>query len=145
MFIRVGLGVFALALLAAPAMAAGQCDTGGPVQPAMPTPAELTAMSVPDAEARINAMFKDLHIYKSQLKTYRDCLNTAMAADQNKVNTGAAQKDDSQKKAAQEEYSRYAAAYNQSVDAEKALADQINADTKAHCARDTSDFCKPKN
>lgn len=145
MFIRVGLGVFALALLSAPAMAAGQCDTSGPVQPAMPTPAELTAMSIPDAQTRINGMFKDLHLYQAQLKTYRDCLNAAMAADQNKVNTGAAQKDDSQKKAAQDEYSRYAAAFNQSVDAEKSLAEQINADTKAHCARDTSDFCKPKN
>jgi hypothetical protein len=145
MIIRVGLGVFALALLSAPAMAAGQCDTSGPVQPAMPTPAELTAMAIPDAQARINTMFQDLHLYQKQLKTYRDCLNAAMAADQSKVNTGAAQKDPAQKKAAQEEYARYAQAYNESVDAEKTLADQINTDTKAHCARDTSDFCKPKN
>jgi hypothetical protein len=37
------------------------------------------------------------------------------------------------------------AAYNATVDAEQKIADGINADVKAHCARDHSDFCKPKS
>jgi hypothetical protein len=143
MFIRVGLGVLALAMLSSPAFADDKCSPA-PVGPVVPTAAEITAMDIPAAQAKLNGVFADLHVYQSQLKTYRACLNSAMAADQSKVNSAGAQKDASIKKDAQEEYAAYAQNYNTSVDAEKAVADQINQAAKAHCARDTSDFCKPK-
>jgi len=144
MSIRVGLGALVLAMLSTPAFAAGQCGSA-PVGPVVPTGDEITAMSIPDAQTKLNGVFADLHVYQSQLKTYRACLNTAMAQDQSKVNSTGAQKDQGIKKAAQDEYTAYAQAYNTSIDAEKTLADQINTAAKAHCARDTSDFCKPKN
>jgi hypothetical protein len=131
-------------LLSAPAYA-DQCDASTPMAPAVPSPAEITAMSIPDAQTRLNSVFKDLHIYQAQLKDYRACLNAAMAQDQDKVNSAPAQKDPQVKKAAQDEYAAYSAKFNATVDSEQALASSINADTKAHCARDTSDFCKPKN
>jgi hypothetical protein len=143
MFVRVGLAAAALALLSSPAFAAGQCSPA-PVGPVVPTAAEITAMDIPAAQTKLNSVFADLHVYQSQLKTYRACLNSAMAADQNKVNSAGAQKDAGIKKDAQEEYAQYAQDFNSSVDAEKSVADQINQAAKAHCARDTSDFCKPK-
>lgn len=145
MFNRVGLGIFALAMMSTPALAAGSCDTSGPVGPTVPTSAEITAMSIPDAQTRLNGVFKDLHIYQAQLKDYRACLNSAMDVDQRKLNDGTTQKDSDKKKALQTEYAGLAQQYNDSIDAEKTLASQINDASKAHCARDTSDFCKPKN
>ncbi|HEY1709281.1 MAG TPA: hypothetical protein VGG10_13525 [Rhizomicrobium sp.] len=145
MLIRAGLGVFALMLLSAPAFAANQCDASTPMAPAVPTPAQITAMSIPDAQNKLNEVYKDLHLYQAQLKDYRACLSAAMNQDQDKVNSAPAQKDPTIKKAAQDEYADYTAKFNATVDSEQSLASQINADAKAHCARDTTDFCKPKN
>ncbi|HEX2591438.1 MAG TPA: hypothetical protein VHL34_08070 [Rhizomicrobium sp.] len=144
MLIRVGLGIFALAMLSAPAYADDRCGSA-PIQPAVPTAAEITAMSIPDGQTKLNGVFKDLHIYQAQLKTYRDCVNTAMNNDQQMMNSAPAQKDADVKKRTADDYAANAQKYNDSVDAEKQLAEQINAAAKAHCARDTSDFCKPKN
>jgi hypothetical protein len=102
-------------------------------------------MSIPDAENKLNEIYKDLHIYQAQLKDYRACLNAAMKEDQDKMNSGPAQKDQDVKKAVQDDYTANSGKFNATVDSEQSLATQINADAKAHCARDTSDFCKPKS
>lgn len=143
MFARVCFGVLILAAASTPAFAEGKCDSAAPVTPAIPSVAVVTGGTVADGQTKITSIYTDLHLYQKQLKDYRACLSAATAADQRKVNSTNAQKDADIKKAAQDEYARYQGLYNVSVDAEQSVADQINADVKAHCARDTSDFCKP--
>ena len=75
--------------------------------------------------------------FVAQLKDYRACLPAAMDSDQRRINDTGTQKDPDRRKAIQAEYADYSKRYNESIDAEQSLAAQINADTKAHCARDT--------
>lgn len=142
MLSRVFIGVLALAAVSTPAFAAGQCDSGTPAVPVIPSVAEVTSGTVAQGEAKLNATQADVKLYQSQLKDYRACLNAAMAADQVKAKDS---KDTDGSKKAADEFSRYEGMFNASVDSEQAVAQQFNADAKAHCARDTSDFCKPKS
>ncbi len=110
--------------------------------PVIPTTDQVAAGTVADGQAKMTNMFSDLHIYQKQLKDYRSCLTTAMDADQAQAKTA---KDAAASRSILDEFARYQTAFNASVDAESGVVKQIQADIKAHCARDHSDFCKPKS
>jgi len=130
-----------LAAVSTPAFA-GQCDATPPAEPVVPTSAQILAMSVPDAQAKLSAMYKDIHVFQAQTKDYRACLDAAMDADKTKQ---ASMKDGADKQAVIAEFSQYEKAYNDSVESETRVANGANAAAQAHCSRDTSDFCHPKH
>jgi len=145
MLSRVCIAVFALACVSSPAFAAGQCDSTAPMQPVIPSTMEITAGSIEQGQAKLNNVFSDLHIYQKQLKGYRDCLNSATAADKQAAEGAISKRDNDGVTKANAALAKDTQAYNASVDSEQQVANAINADVKAHCARDHSDFCKPKN
>jgi hypothetical protein len=145
MFARVCFAVVALACVSSPAFAAGQCDSTAPMVPAIPSSAEISASTIAEGQAKLNNIFSDLHIYQKQLKGYRDCLNAAIAADKAEAGRAASKRDNDGVTKSNAAFMSDTTAYNATIDAEQQIANAINADVKAHCARDQSDFCKPKN
>jgi hypothetical protein len=145
MLARVCLAVLALAAVSSPAFAAGQCNSTAPMAPVIPSVAEITAGTVEQGQAKLNNVFTDLHIYQKQLQGYRDCLKAAETADKADGMKAMGQKNADGVTKANAAAAADVAAYNATVDGEQKVADAINADVKAHCARDHSDFCKPKS
>jgi hypothetical protein len=145
MLARVCFAVLALATVSSPAFAAGQCASTAPMAPVVPSATEITAGTVEQGQAKLNNVFSDLHIYQSQLKGYRECLKSAETADKADGTKAMGRKDADGVTKANAAASRDIADYNATVDAEQKIADAINSAVKAHCARDHSDFCKPKS
>jgi hypothetical protein len=115
------------------------------MSPVIPSAADIAAGSIAEGQAKLNNVFSDLHIYQKQLKGYRDCLKSAESADRSAAAQAQSQRDSDRVTSANKAVELDVAAYNSTVDAEQKIADAINADVKAHCARDHSDFCKPKS
>ena len=139
MFGKIGLGVAVLMVSAMPALADSSACGDAPVPPALPTVSDIGRDAPADAaKAKHQAFLDVVHWQKSDLKSYRDCINAATSDDNRKI---AAEQQSGDKDAAtkitsiQGDIAKLNSMYDVSVDTEKRVVGEFVALSNAYCSR----------
>jgi hypothetical protein len=135
-----GLGLLVLAATAGGAYADNRCGDE-PIAPLIPTVAEMKAKTPAEAATSRHTAFLEVRKWQSDLQSYRNCLNAAVAEDKRKL--GEAQRSDKPDKdkieGIQKDMTSTGAAYDSSVDEEERIVNDFHGALVAYCARQDVD------
>ncbi len=132
---KFGLAAVILAASAAPALADSNSCGSMPIPPAMPTAAEIAQKSPSDAEKAKHGAFLDIKNWQASLNDYRDCLNSLMTTDNQKIANLDPSKDASKIAALQLESTNAATDHDNTVDTEERVVNEFHAVQAAYCMR----------
>lgn len=134
MLLRVGvLGCLLAAVAAWPALAES-CGSA-PIAPAIPTPGVMKQKSPADAVAAKHDAFVDIRNWQSDLKNYRNCLNSMGAQDKQQLQGLDPQKDGDKIKRLKDDAEAAGHQYDNTVDAEERVVNEFHAIQVAYCTR----------
>jgi hypothetical protein len=136
MFRAFGVGLLLLVASSGGAAAQGVCGDN-PIAPEIAAPADILQKSPADAAAAKHATFQDIKRWQGALKSYRDCINASISADNRKIGEAQrADKPDPDKiKGLQLDIQNASKAYQASTDNEERIVNDWNAMSTAYCTR----------
>jgi len=134
MLVRAGMLV-GLLIGAAAGQALAQSCGSLPIEPVIPSPADIKAKAAADAGTAKHNAFTDIKAWQADLKTYRDCL-TSLDGQAKRDMTGLSpQKDADKLKEIKARIADLAHQYDASVDAEERVVNGFHAVQVAYCTR----------
>jgi hypothetical protein len=136
------LGVGLIVFVASASGAAAQEMCGAdPIAPAIPSAVDIKQKAARDAEAAKHGAFVDIRRWQSELKSFRDCINATVTADNRKI--GEIQRSDKPDKdkikSLQQEIVSANHAYDLSTDEEERIVNEFNGVSVAYCTRNDVD------
>jgi hypothetical protein len=135
---RIGLAAVILAMSAAPALADNTCGSM-PIPPALPTGSDIGKMTPDAAESAKHQAFMDIKNWQANLNDYRDCLNSLIDTDKEKMGQLDPTKDSTKISNLQIEIDGATGAHDSSVDAEEKVVNEFHAIQAAFCMRSDVD------
>lgn len=136
---KVGLAAVILAVSAAPALAdVGSCGSA-PIPPAVPSAGDIGKMTPDAAEKAKHQAFLDVTGWQKSLNDYRDCLNSQIDTDNQKMQQLDSSKDAAKISALQAESAQATAAHDATVDTEEKVVNEFHAVQAAYCMRSDVD------
>jgi len=134
----IGLAAVMLTMFAAPALADNACGSM-PVPPAMPSADDIAHKSPTAAATAKHQAFLDVKNWQASLGDYRNCLDSLIDTDKQKMSNLDPGKDAGKIASLQAEMDGATAAHDSSVDAEERVVNDFHAVQAAFCMRNDVD------
>jgi len=135
---RIGLAAVILAVCTAPALADNKCGSM-PIPPALPSGGDIAKMAPAAAETAKHQAFLDVKNWQTNLNDFRDCLNSLIDTDKQRMGQLDPTKDSSKITDLQMEIDGATGAHDSSVDAEEKVVNDFHAVQAAYCMRSDVD------